>query len=173
MSKYTAFDIQRIIEKTNMNDKISFNVKRPKVGEGTFKVKLFEAENTKSQKGNDVSKFTLIVENECDCQGGIFNHYQVQNFEKPPTEEDAGKFIFLALISKAYDIDVERCQEQSDDFNEFISIVTTKLSKRVNKEPLFYLKVNRKANGTDSNGNTLYKNYFSEWTQNDKVSEGV
>jgi hypothetical protein len=167
MAKVIGFNIddviKRVAEKANANK----GEKRPKVGEGIYKVKLFKAENTKSQNNKNMSKFTFeVVEGE--SKSGLFNHYCLHNFNEAPAEGEEWKIIVFALLSKIYGVNVEKFESLAEDYNEFLSLITNNLIKKCEDEPSGFLKVYRKASGQDANGNTMYKNYFSLWE--DEVS---
>lgn len=167
MAKVIGFNIDDLIKKVGEKANANKGEKRPKVGEGTYKVKLAKAENTTSQKGTPMSKFTLeVVEGE--CARGMFNHYVLQNLKEPPKEGEEWKVIVYALLSKIYDINVKKFEELAEDYDDFLSLITNSLIKKCTSEPNSYLKVYRKASGQDGNGNIMYKNYFSLWE--DEVS---
>lgn len=162
MAKVIGFNIDDVIKRVGEKSNANNGTKRPKVGEGTYKVKLFKAENTKSQNNNNMSKFTFeVVEGE--SKSGLFNHYCLQNFNEAPAEGEEWKVIVYALLSKIYGVNVEKFESLAEDYNEFLSLITNNLIKKCEDEPSGFLKVYRKVNGQDGNGNTMYKNFFSLW----------
>lgn len=162
---FSGLDLQGIIKK--VGEKKYNTTSRPKVGSGTFKCKLYKAENTDSQKGNKMSKLTFeVVDGE--SKGGLFNHYTLHNFsDNGVTDGEEWKVISIVLCAEAYNINTKKIEEDEDveSFNDFIYEVTNSLQKKVDKgfEPTKYIQVVRKENGTNTNGQTQYKNFFSSW----------
>ena len=128
------------------------------VGPGTYSVKCVGAEVKKSLKGKQMAMLLFQVL-DGESKGGIVKQYTVID-----SYDDANpwKYATLVAVFDAYAVNLDSVCSIADSIEEAFSMATTKLAKKCeSSNPIVPITLTRKENGTNSDGNPIYRDYYS------------
>lgn len=128
------------------------------VGPGTYSVKCVGAEVKKSLKGRQMAMLLFQV-TDGECKGGIVKQYTVIDSYDA---DNPWKYATLVSAFDAYSVNLDSVCSIADSIEEAFSMATTKLAKKCeSSNPIVPITLTRKENGTNSDGNPIYRDYYS------------